>query len=52
MSLEKAVSMRLSHFLDRNVMPNINVDIHFHNRSHILPHPSALMKVMWEGCEK
>ena len=41
MSHEKAISMRSSHFLDRNLMPNINAEIHFHNLSYLLHLPSC-----------
>lgn len=52
MSHEKAISMRSSHFLDRDLMPNISVEIHFHNLYYILHLPSALMKVVFLGHEK
>lgn len=49
---EKAISIRLSHFLDRNLMPNINVEIHLHNLSYVLHLPYALMKDVLLGYEK
>lgn len=52
MSHEKAISMRLSHFLDKNLMPNINVEIHFHNLSYVLHLSSALTKVVHLGYKK